>query len=154
MWLLSFLPDNWLHLAVFVILGTGCALYLAGLFLNLYPPAYPYREPIRIISTVLMIAGVYFYGSYDTEMEWRKKVEEVQAKLAIAQEQSNTANVQIQTKIVVQKQIIHDKQIVVQKEIQEVEKRIDSECKLDPVIPKILNDAAVNPTTVPPGGKK
>ena len=154
MWLLSFLPDNYLHMAVFAILVTGGILYLVGLLLNLYPPSYPYREPVRIISTVLMIAGVYGYGSYDTEMHWRLKVAEVQAKLDAAEAKSNSVNAQVQTKIVVQKQIIHDRQVVVQKEIQTVEKRIDEECKLDPVIPKILNDAAVNPTTIPPGGKK
>jgi hypothetical protein len=87
-------------------------------------------------------------------MHWRLKVAEVQAKLDAAEAKSNSVNAQVQTKIVVQKQIIHDRQVVVQKEIQTVEKRIDEECKLDPVIPKILNDAAVNPTTIPPGGKK
>jgi hypothetical protein len=80
-------------------------------------------------------------------MAWRDKVKKVEAELKVAEEKSKEVNVVIQTKIVKQKQIVHDTQVVVQQQIKEVEKRVDAECKLDPVVPKILNKAAQNPLT-------
>ena len=154
MWFLSFIPDSFLHLVILSVLGCGCVLYVLGLFINLFPGLYPYKEPIRILGTILIVAGVYGEGSYANEMSWREKVKEVQGKLEVAQAQSETANSQIQTKIVVQKQVIHDKQIVVQKEIQVNEKLIDKDCRLDPVVIKILNDAASNPFLKPAGDTK
>jgi len=97
---------------------------------------------------------VYGEGSYSNEMAWRMKVAEAQAAVAAAEAKSAEVNTVIQTKIVKQKQIVHDKQIVVQKEIQQVEKQIDAECKLDPVVVKILNEAATNPFLKPAGDKK
>jgi len=144
-WFLSFIPDSFLHLVILSVLGTGGALYLFGLFINFFPAAYPYKEPIRILATVLMVLGVYGEGSYANEMSWRLKVAEAQAKIAEAEAKSAEVNTVIQTKIVKQKEIVHDKQIVVQKEIQINEKLIDAECKLDPIVVKILNDAAANP---------
>jgi hypothetical protein len=151
MWMLDFIPDAYLHLAIITIICTGGGLYLLGLLMNFWPPAYPYREPVRITATVLVVAGIYFLGGYGVDMEWRAKAEQLQAKIDQASAQSESANAKIQTKIITQTKIIHDKQIVVQKEIQTVEKQIDAECKLDPAVPKILNDAAKNPMANPIG---
>lgn len=154
MWLLHFLPDVFLHTIIVGILFSGIGLYILGLLINFLPGIKAYKEPIKILSIVLVIIGVYFYGSYDTEMIWRKRVEEVKAKVAAAELESAKTNTVIEEKIVTQTKLIHDKQIVIQKEIQESAAQIDSECKLDPAVIKILNDAAVNPTTLPTGNKK
>ena len=151
MWMLHFIPDSFLHLVVLAILGSGVALYVLGLFINLAPPTFRlYKEPIRILSTILIVAGVYFYGSYDTEMQWREKVAEVQKQLAEAEAKSEKVNVQIQTKIVTQKQIVHDTQVVIQDRIIKEAAKMDAECKVAPEAIKDLNDAARNPF----GGKK
>ena len=42
---------------------------------------------------------------------------------------------------------IVQRQVVIHDRIKTVEKRIDSECKVDPAAVKILNDAAANPET-------
>jgi hypothetical protein len=142
MWILSFIPDSILQLAVFGTLCTGIGLYLGGLLMNFWPATRPYREPVRIIATVLTIVGAYFYGSYDTEMTWRKRVEDMQAKVAVAEEKSKTANVTIDNKIQTKTKVVHDVQVVVKERIREIAAKADAECKVDPEIVKSLNKAA------------
>ena len=43
---------------------------------------------------------------------------------------------------------IYDHQIIVRRELQQVEKQINAECTLDPIVNKIHNDAAKNPMSV------
>jgi hypothetical protein len=145
MWFLSFIPDSLLHGVILSVLCTGAVLYLFSLFINLYPPAYPFKEPIKILATVLMIIGVYGYGSYDNEMSWRERVKEAESKVAAAKAESAVANSQLETKIITRTKIIRDNKVVVKKEIQIVKQQIDTGCKLDPVVPKIHNDAARDP---------
>jgi hypothetical protein len=153
MWMLAFIPDSLLQTAILSVLLTGAGLYVFGLFINFFPSAYPYREPIRIIATILMVVGIYGYGSYANEMSWRAKVADMKAQVEAAQAKSQEVNTVIQTKIVVQKQVVHDRQVVVQKEIQVNEKLIDKDCKLDPVVVKILNDSAADPFKKQGGAK-
>ena len=145
MWFINFIPDSVLQFAILSVLGVGVVLYILGLFLNFLPPLRPYKEPIRILATILIVVGVYGEGSYANEMSWRAKVKEAEEKVRLAEEQSKEANTVIETKIVKQKQIVHDVQVQIQKEIQVNEKVINAECKLDPIVIKILNDAATNP---------
>lgn len=154
MWFLNFIPDSLLQFAILSVLFTGIGLYILGIFINFFPVFYPYKEPIRILATILIVAGVYGEGSYANEMSWRMKIAEAQAKIAQAEAKSAEVNTVIETKIVKQKQIVHDKQIVIQKEIQVNEKLIDAECKLNPVVITILNDAATNPFLKSTGDKK
>ena len=145
MWFLNFIPDSVLQFAILSVLGVGLVLYVIGLLLGFFPAFNVYKEPIRILATLLIVAGVYGEGSYANEMSWRAKVKEAEEKVRLAAEQSKEVNTVIETKIVKQKQIVHDVQVQIQKEIQVNEKIINAECKLDPVVVKILNNAATNP---------
>ena len=142
MWILSFVPDALLQLAVLAVLGAGVGVYAFSFFLNFYPPALPYREPIRILGTLLAICGVYFYGGYSTEMEWRTKVDEAQAKVAKAEAESKSANQKIKTVYVDRVKVVKEKQIVIQKEIVEVAAKMDAKCEVIPDALSILNSAA------------
>jgi hypothetical protein len=142
MWILHFLPDSYLHLAVFSILFTGIGLYVFGLFINFFPPAYPYREPIRIIATLLTIAGIYFYGSYDTEMQWRGKVADLEKDLDKAIELSNENKVKIITEYVTVTKTIHDKEAKVVQNIASAAPEINAKCTLSPIAVDLHNQAA------------
>ena len=142
MWLLSFVPDSFLHLAVLVVLFSGVSVYVFSFFLNLWPPALPYREMVRILGTLLAVAGVYFYGIYDTEMTWRNKVAELEGKVKISEQQSKDANVQIKTVYVDRIKIVKEQQVVIQNKIVEVADKIDAKCSVIPDALDILNQAA------------
>lgn len=145
MWFLNFIPDSLLHAFIIIVLAAGAGLYVIGLLINFIPPLYPYKEMIRIVGTILMVAGVYGIGSYSTEMVWRARMEAAQAQVEKAQVESKAVNSKIKVKIVRQTKIIHDHQVVVRTQIQHDAAKIDANCKLDPAFIKDLNDAAKNP---------
>ena len=142
MWMLSFIPDALLHLVVIGITFAGLGIYALSFFTRFIPPLIPYSGIARIVGTVLIIAGIYFYGSYSTEMSWRNKVAELEEKVKISEAKSKTANVEIQTVYRDKVKIVKETQVVIQERIKEVEKRIDSQCTVDTEVINILNDAA------------
>ena len=142
MWLLSFVPDALLHLVVITVVFTGVGLYALSFFTKLIPPLIPYSGIVRIVGTVLIVCGIYFLGSYSTEMSWRNKVAELEEKVKVSEQKSKDANVQIQTVYKDKVKVVKEIQVVIQERIKEVEKRIDSQCTVDPEVIQILNDAA------------
>ena len=145
MFLINFLPDFVLLWAINLILLIGLAGTFSSYFIRFIPPLYPYEKFVKIGGIILLVLGVWFRGGYDVEIEWREKVRELEAKIALAEEQSKTANAKIQTKIVEKTKVIHDLQIVIKEKIVEKEKIIDAECKVAPEAIDILNEAAKNP---------
>ena len=145
MWILSFVPDAWLQLAVYAVLLTGIGMYGLSFFLNFIPPLQPYRVVIQVVGSLLAICGVYFYGGYSTEMEWRAKVADLESKVAISEQQAKDANKQIQTVYVDRVKVVKDTQIVIKEKIVEVAAKMDAKCEVIPEALSIINDAAKNP---------
>ena len=143
MWMLSFIPDALLHLAVISVLFTGLGIYAISFFTRFIPPLIPYSGIARIIGTLLIVGGIYFYGNYSTEMSWRNKVAELEDKVKVSEAKSKQVNVQIQTVYKDRVKVVKETQVVIQERIKEVEKRIDSQCTVDNSVIQILNDAAV-----------
>ena len=152
-WVISLIPDSILLQIYYAFIYVGLISYIGSKFFRSFPFKYiPFLGQYPLLSEIggvaLISAGLFCYGGYTTELKWQEKVKQAEAKVVAAEAQSKEANVVIKTKIVKQKQIVHDTQVVIQQEIKEVEKRVDAECKLDPVVPKILNKAAKNPLTL------
>ena len=150
MWMLSFIPDSWLHLAILIVLFTGLGLYAVSFFFRFIPAPLiyeltPYKTFINIASVVLMVAGVYFYGSYDTEMSWRKRVEEAQAKIAVAEKKSDDANHALSIERKKKQQVITKTEIQIKERIIKDAAKMDATCVIDPVAITDLNAAAKNP---------
>jgi hypothetical protein len=144
MWMLSFIPDSLLHLVVLAMMFSGAGLYTASFFLGFFPPALPYKEPIRIFGSLLAIAGVYCFGGYDVEMSWRKKADEQQAKIAVSEQQSKDANKQLQDAVKAKDAAIKAAAQAVQQNIKRDAAKMDAVCKVDPVAIYDLNSAAKN----------
>jgi hypothetical protein len=151
MWILSFIPDSVLHFSILVMLFAGAGLYAITFFFRFIPPPLiyqltPYKGAISVLSVVLMVAGVYFYGAYDTEMTWRKRVEETEAKVAEAEKKSVDANVLLVAERKKKQKVITEYAVTVKERIVVKEKIIDAECKLTPDAVQLFNEAAINPT--------
>jgi len=145
MWMLSFVPDAVLYFVVIGIMFTGIALYALSFFTRFIPPLIPYSGIARILGTIILVGGIYFYGSYSTEMEWRAKVAELEAKVAIAEQKSTEANTKIQTVVKEKIKYVKETRVVIQEHIKTVEAKIDSMCKVAPEAVDILNEAAATP---------
>jgi hypothetical protein len=144
MWMLSFVPDAWLILAVYGVLAAGAGLYTFSYFTAFVPALIPFKEPIRIIGTVLAVAGVYFYGSYDTEESWRSRVAEAEARVARAEVASQQANDRLVKKSAERVQAIREKGLIVKQYIDREVVRYDESCKIPDAVVRAHNAAAKN----------
>jgi hypothetical protein len=144
MWMLSFVPDAWLILAVYGILALGLMLYLFSYFIAFVPPLIPFKEPIRVLGTILAVAGVYFYGSYDTEEAWRGRVAEAEARVARSEVASKTANDKIETQSQERVRVIYKNATIVRQYIDREVVKYDETCKIPDAVVNAHNAAARN----------
>jgi hypothetical protein len=146
MWMLSFLPDAMLVWIINIVLLAGIAGTIVSVLFKLairwIPWIIPYRTLLQVVSIVLLLAGVYFKGGLAIEQEWRAKVRELEAKVALSEEQSKTANTKIEKVYIDRVKVVKDTQVVIQEKLKTVEVKIDAQCKVIPEAINILNDAA------------
>lgn len=144
MWMLSFVPDSILYTVIVGIMFSGISLYALSFITKVLPPLIPYSGMIRILGTILTVVGIYFFGSYSTEIDWRNRVAELEAKVAVSEQQSKDANSKIQTVVKEKIKYVKETRVVIQEHIKTVEAKIDSMCKVAPEAVDILNEAAAN----------
>lgn len=149
MWFLHFLPDSFLIYVVNCVLvagvvGTFLSFFVINRLLRWWPGMAAYYHILQIVSIILLVVGVYCSGGLYTEMEWRNRVAEEQAKVAVAEEKAADANKALAKKGKEKVKVVKEVQVVIKERIREVEKRIDADCKVDPEAISIINDAAKN----------
>lgn len=153
MWILSILPTAFLAFIVYAILFVGIVGVIVSSFfkyvIKYFPQLVPHRTILQVVSVIILALGVYLKGAFDTEVFWRTKVIEAEAKVKIAEEKAAQASAQIEYKFIDKVKVVKDVQVVIQEKIVEKEKLIDSGCKVAPEALGILNEAAKLP-----GGKK
>lgn len=149
MWMLSFIPDAWLIMVVHAITVMGVVGLVVGTLFSRVPVISQYAVPLRWLSILVLCIGIYFQGSVRTEMDWRERVAEMEARIREAENKSQIVNTEIRTKVVTKVQVIKEKELVVQERIREVEKIVDVKCEVAPEAIGILNEAATDPS----GGK-
>lgn len=110
MWVLSFLPDFLLNLIVNLVLIIGfVGVVISSAFkyvVKYIPQITLYRTALQVISVLLLALGVYFKGGQVVEEQWRARVNELQAKLDVAELESQKENVKIVEKIVTKTKVI------------------------------------------------
>jgi hypothetical protein len=108
-WMISLIPDAVLNWAYWVIIVAGVTGVLAG-WLGKWIPFYGnYVKILQPVGIVLLVLGVWLRGGYDTEMSWRAKVAEAEARVAVAEQKSQETNTVIEQKIVEKTKVIKGK---------------------------------------------
>ena len=108
-WILSLIPDSVLSGLYWAIIIAGITGVLAG-WVGKWIPFYGnYVKILQPVGIVLLVAGVWLRGGYDTEMAWRAKVAEAEARVAVAEQQSKETNTVIEQKIVEKTKVIKGK---------------------------------------------
>ena len=97
MWILHFLPDALILWFCNILLLIGLVLVIAGFFAHRIPLVSQYQLPFRVLGIALLVLGVYFRGGLAVEQQWRERVAEVEAKLAVAEQKSAETNTKIDT---------------------------------------------------------
>lgn len=138
MLLLSFIPTEILQ---WIIHG----IVLLGLFGFIYSHFVPiYGKIISPIAILILVFGVYCEGGYFVEKEWRSKVEDMEKKVAAAEEKSAVINTIVQTKIVEKIKIVRE---ITNANVQVVEKivtKYDNICTLSNAAIVLHNSASQN----------
>ena len=108
-WAISLIPDAVLNWIYWVIIAVGLTGVLAGWVGKFIPFYGNYVKILQPIGIILLVLGVWLRGGYDVEMSWRAKVADVEAKIAIAEKQSQETNTVIEQKIVEKTKVIKGK---------------------------------------------
>lgn len=150
MWMMSFVPDDFLLYVINTILiagavGSFLTFFALNRILRWFPAIAPYYLILQIVSAALLVGGIYFKGGYSVEMSWREKVKEAEAKVAVAEEQSKELNTKLEEERKKKQKVKIEYYNTVKTEIKEVEKVINAKCEIDPQINELLNKAATNP---------
>ena len=109
MWLLHLLPDSLILFFTYCLIGVGAAGLVASWLITFIPFLNIYRKWIQLASILLLVAGIYWYGGYSNEMLWRARVAEMEEKVKLAEEKSQKANTEIETRVVEKTKVIREK---------------------------------------------
>ena len=142
MWLLHLLPSSFLLWIINILLVVGLIGIMLGFLIKFIPLVNKYRLPIQIASILIFCTGLYWKGGYSVELDWRQKVDELQAKIDESEKKSATVNTVIKKVFVDRVKVITEQKIITQDKIVEVAKLIDKECLITPETVNILNGAA------------
>jgi hypothetical protein len=141
MWMLNWLPNFVFHL---ILLIGIIATVISFTFLNL-PFVKKYQLPLKIISILILVAGVWFNGALVRDKDYAIKIANLEKQLAEAQRDSAIVNSKVETIYIDKVQRVKDVQVVIQERIRDVSVNIDENCKITADTVNILNDAAKNP---------
>ena len=130
MWFLSFIPDWILQWAIHGLVILGLVLTFIGSLVRFIPIIQPYALVGRQLGIVLLVIGVFFEGGYATEMSYRARISEMQAKIKEAEVKSAKANEKLAAEVSKNKELIKEKVNRNAKDIEAKREAINAECKL------------------------
>jgi len=130
MWFLSFIPDWILQWAIHGLVILGLVLTFIGSLVKFIPVIQPYALVGRQLGIVLLVVGVFFEGGYATEMSYRARIAEMQAKIKEAEVKSAKVNEKLANEVSKNKELIKEKVNRNDKDIEAKRQAINAECKL------------------------
>jgi len=127
---LSFIPDWILQWAIHGLVILGLLLTFIGSVVKFIPFIQPYALVGRQLGIVLLVIGVFFEGGYATEMSYRARIAEMQAKIKEAEVKSAKANEKLTAEISKNKDLIKEKVNRNAKDIETQRQAINAKCEL------------------------
>ena len=141
-WMLSLIPDSLFVWIYYIILTAGVALYIASKLVKWIPMMGQYKLPAELVGVVLLVVGAYFYGGHGVQQAWLARVQELEAKVKVAEEKSQQVNTVIETRVVTKIKVVKENVYVNREIIKEVAgKQLDAQCTL-PKSTVSLHDSA------------
>lgn len=138
MWILDFLP-GWIFTLITLI---GAGAYLITEVLGNIPFVSQYLRAIRAGAIIALVFGVYMMGGSANQEKWEARVKELEAKVAVAEEQSKTANAKLDAKMKEKAKVIKEKEYIIKEKIVQVKEKIDAVCQFPIEAIQLLNEAA------------
>lgn len=104
-WILSFLPD-WFWTLVLI---AGVLGLIASWILKKIPFISNNALPIKVISILMLLIGVYFQGVIANEEKYKAEHERLKAEIAAAETKAKETNIEIQKEIVYRDRVVKEK---------------------------------------------
>ena len=145
MWILHFLPDSFILWFCNILLLTGIVATVAGFFAHRIPGLWQYQLAFKIGGIALLVLGVYFRGGLAVETEWRERVAEVEAQLALAEKASADANKSIETKTQQRVTQIRQRMTYVRQYVDREVVKYNDQCQIPESFVRAHNSAAEAP---------
>jgi len=158
MWQLAFLwsliPDWLITIMVNGLIIVGLVGISAGWIARWVPYFNMYRGPIQLIGIICLVLGVYFKGGADVERSWRERVKELEARIAIAEQQSAEANKRLSDQLAQNKRLTQEVKNANTAAIRANAEKINSECRVPDVAISLHNSASKNQVSDGSSGTK
>lgn len=142
----SFVPDWLITVLVNGLVIVGLVGISASWIARWVPYVNMYRGPIQLIGVVCLVLGVYFKGGADVERSWRERVKEIEAKIAIAEQQSAEANKKLSDQLNQNKKLTQEVRSATQAAIKAKADKINAECRVPDIAIELHNNSAQNKT--------
>lgn len=147
-WIIAFLPEWIIH----SILGLGALGLLVAFFVQFIPFVNTYKYLIKIVSSILVVFGLFLQGALAYKQSTALAVAKLEAKLAKAEAESQKTNVEIVEKIVKDTQVIREKGKTITEYVDREVIKYDNKCELPKEVINAHNMAAT--LNVKPEGEK
>lgn len=149
-WLLAFLPVWIIHSLFFI----GLAGLLVAFFVQFIPFVNTYRYLIKIVSSILLVLGLFLQGALAYKESTALAVAKLEKKLAEAEAKSQKTNVEIVEKIVKDTQVIRQKGKTVTEYVDREVVKYENKCELPVEVIRAHNAAATMDPKKLEGDKK
>ena len=149
-WLLAFLPVWIIHSLFFA----GVAGLLIAFFVQFIPFVNTYRYLIKIVSSILLVLGLFLQGALSYKESTALAVAKLEAKLAKAEAKSQKTNVEIVEKIVTDTQVIRTKGKTITEYVDREVIKYENKCPLPVEVIRAHNAAATMDPSKLEGDKK
>lgn len=149
-WLLIFLPVWIIH----SLLGLGVLGLLVAFFVQRIPFIKTYGYLIKIVSTLLVIAGLFLQGALAYKESTALAVAKLEKKLAEAEAKSQKVNVEIVEKIVKDTEVVRVKGKTVTQYVDREVVKYENKCELPAEVIRAHNAAATMDPKKLEGDKK
>jgi hypothetical protein len=137
---------SWVWIGI-ALIGFICHLvvWIAGHFPMFKSLIKLYSPIIKLVGYLLIVFGVFMFGGEGVTAIWKEQIKEQEEKIATAESASKAANAQLNKVRKQKNKVIYQRQVVIHERIKNIETKIDTECKVDPLAIQVHNDAAKNP---------
>jgi len=149
-WLLAFLPVWIIHSLFFV----GLAGLLVAFFVQRIPFVKTYGYLIKIVSSILLVLGLFLQGALAYKESTALAVAELEAKLAKAEAKSQKTNVEIVEKIVKDTEVVRVKGKTITEYVDREVVKYENKCPLPTEVIRAHNAAATMDPSKLEGDKK
>ena len=149
-WLLTLLPVWIIH----SVLGLGVLGLLIAFFVQRIPFIKTYGYMIKIVSSILLVLGLFLQGALAYKESTALAVAKLEAKLAKAEAKSQKTNVEIVEKIVKDTEVVRVKGKTVTEYVDREIVKYNNVCPLPSEVIRAHNAAATMDTSKLEGDQK